>query len=156
MANRTKRTRKREREFLDTLALTCNVSAAALAAGVGRSAVYQWRQVDPSFRAAWDEAEADAVDRLEGEAWRRAVEGVDRAIIFKGQITGTTKEYSDRLIEMLLKGHRPERFKDRVANEHSGPEGAPITLDDVSALNPVELSQRLASILFPSKSTTAS
>jgi hypothetical protein len=154
--NRTKRTRPREKKFLNMLRQTCNVGESARAAGVGRSTAYEWRQTDPSFLAAWNEAEADGVDLLEKEAWRRAVEGWDRPIIHKGRVTGTYKVYSDKLIELLLKAHRPERFKDRVANEHSGPDGAPIAVDDVSALNPVELSQRLASILFPSKDTTAS
>jgi hypothetical protein len=35
------------------------------------------RHNDLAFRQAWDEAAEIAADRLEAEAWRRAVEGVD-------------------------------------------------------------------------------
>lgn len=120
MANRTKRTDAREKKFLDVLRETCNVSEAANAAGVARRTVYEWRDADDAFRAAWDEAEQVAADRLEREAWRRAVEGTDKPVTFQGVITATYKEYSDKMLEMLLKAHRPDKFKDRVQNEHTG------------------------------------
>lgn len=120
MANRTKRTDSRQEKFLAVLAQTCNVSEAVRAAGIGRTTAYAWRETDQAFRAAWDEAEQEGADALEREAWRRAVEGVDRPITYQGDITATYKEYSDRLLELLLKAHRPEKFKDRVQAEHTG------------------------------------
>ena len=54
---------------------TCNVSVAAKAACVGRRTVYEWRDAHPASRSAWDEVEQEAADKLEREAWRRAVEG---------------------------------------------------------------------------------
>lgn len=126
MAKRTRRTIAREQKFLETLRQTCIVSEAAKIAGIGRRTVYQWREADPEFAAAWDEAEQEAADKLEREAWRRGVEGVDKPVTYQGKITATYKEYSDRMLELLLKAHRPDKFKDRVANEHSGPGGGPI------------------------------
>ena len=120
IANRTKRTDRRKEKFLGVLRETCNVSEAARAAGIGRRTAYDWRDDDEKFKAEWDEAEAEAVDSLEREAWRRGVEGVDKPVTFQGKITDSYKEYSDRMLELLLKAHRPDKFKDRVATELSG------------------------------------
>lgn len=144
MANRAKRTPTREERFLSVLRMNCNVTEAAQAAGVGRRTVYEWREADSVFRAAWDEAEQEAADRLEREAWRRAVDGVDKPVTFQGAITATYKEYSDRLIEVLLKAHRPDKYKDRVAAEHSGPGGGPIQTESRSSR---DLAKAVASML---------
>jgi hypothetical protein len=143
VANRTKRTAAREKTFFDVLRQTCNVTEAARAAGVGRRTAYEWREADAAFASAWDEAEQEAADALEREAWRRGVEGTDKPVTYQGEITATYKEYSDRMLEMLLKAHRPEKFKDRVANEHSGLDGKPIQHE----LNVEELTQSIKSKL---------
>ncbi|KQT34675.1 hypothetical protein ASG29_00450 [Sphingomonas sp. Leaf412] len=51
--------------FVDTLAATCNVRAAARAAGVTQAAVYRERQRDAGFAAAWRDALSLGYDRLE-------------------------------------------------------------------------------------------
>jgi hypothetical protein len=56
--------RKRQR-FLDALALTCNINAAAAYAGVHRTTPYWCRARDPQFAAQWREALAAGYDRLE-------------------------------------------------------------------------------------------
>ena len=126
---RSGRTDSARETFLATLRESCNVSEAARQAGIARSGAYEWRDADPEFAAAWAEAEQEAADKLEREAWRRGVEGVDKPVTFQGAITATYKEYSDRMLELLLKAHRPEKFKERVANELSGPGGTPIKAD---------------------------
>lgn len=117
---RTLRPDRARETFLAVLAETCNVSDAARKAGIGRRTAYEWKAADEAFAAAWREAEEEAADKLEREAWRRAVEGVDKPVTFQGAITATYKEYSDRMLEILLKGHRPEKYTERVKNEHSG------------------------------------
>lgn len=79
---------------------------------------YEWRENDADFAAAWDRAKAIGMDALEDEATRRAFEGVDEPIVHMGIITDTVKKYSDTLAIFLLKGGKPEKYKDRV--EHSG------------------------------------
>ena len=54
-----------------------NVSAACSAAGVGRRTYYDWVQRDEEFRARLKDAEQEAAERLEAEAYRRAVEGYE-------------------------------------------------------------------------------
>jgi len=122
----TKRTERADRartRFIAVLRESCNVSEAARSAGIGRRTAYEWRDADPKFSGEWDEAEQEAIDKLEREAWRRAVEGVDKPVVHQGAITATYKEYSDKMLEILLKGHRPEKYADRSKIEHSGKVG---------------------------------
>jgi hypothetical protein len=122
-ARRTARTDRARASFLVVLRETCNVSEAARAAGIGRRTAYEWREKDAKFAEGWDDAEEEAADKLEREAWRRAVEGIDKPVVHQGVITATYKEYSDRMLEILLKGHRPEKYVERNKIEHSGKVG---------------------------------
>jgi hypothetical protein len=96
-----------------------NVRAACEIAGVGRTTAYKTKAEVASFSRQWDEALEQACDRLEQEAWRRAVAGVERPVFGNmgdkqgaGQV-GVIREYSDRMLEILLKAHRPEKFRER-------------------------------------------
>jgi hypothetical protein len=125
-SGRTKRTASRDRKFFQHLAETCNVTRAALMAGYARRSVYEYRDEDPEFRRRMDEAVEIATDALEAEARRRAVEGVPEPVFYQGVECGTVQRYSDRLLELLLKGRRPDVFRERVSQEISGPGGRPI------------------------------
>lgn len=81
-------------------------------AGISRSSAYEWRNADKSFADAWDEAEQIAVDSLEQVAWDRA--------------KGKGEDRSDRMLEILLKAHRREKYVERVAAELTGKDGAPL------------------------------
>jgi hypothetical protein len=124
MANRAKFTDRVRGKFLDALRETCNVTKSARACGISRRCAYDHKQADPDFSREWDDAVEEAADKLEEEAWRRGVVGIDKPVTYQGVITDTYKEYSDRMLELLLKAHRPERFKDR--REVSTPDGQPL------------------------------
>ena len=97
--------------FLETLREGWSVTAAAASAGCARWTFYRHRDADPEFAEAWQAAREEGIDRLVDEAVRRAVKGVERPIFGKGgEIVGTVTEYSDRLMEVLLRGFRPETF----------------------------------------------
>ena len=102
MANRTKNTPKKRALFLGALTEGASVTAACGRAVITRRTVYVWREADPEFAAAWDDAIEAGTDALEDEALRRA------------------KDKSDTLLIFLLKARRPEKYKDRVSTEHSG------------------------------------
>jgi hypothetical protein len=139
----TVRTPKNREKFLEALAKGSTVTIACRAAGMSRVAAYHWRKDDEDFAKAWDEAVEDGTDILEEEAKRRALVGAKKAVYQNGKFVGYVQEPSDTLMIFLLKGRRPEKFKDRVHAEHTGKDGGPIQ-HEVSARN--ELASRIAGI----------
>lgn len=71
---------------------------------------YRWRDEDPEFAAAVDEAIEEGTDVLEDIALRRA------------------KKQSDTLVIFLLKARRRDKYGDKSLHEVSGPNGAPLTI----------------------------
>lgn len=94
--------------FLGELAIDGNVSRAALASGVDRSNAYQRRLKNPVFAERWETAVETAIDAIQAEAFRRAVEGVSEPVFYKGVEFGRVTRYSDALLIALLKRYRPE------------------------------------------------
>lgn len=113
-------------KFITTLGQVGNVSLACHAVGISRTTAYKARNRYSSFADQWNEAIAEAADILEGEARRRAVDGVEKPIYYKGVLVDTVREYSDGLLTLLLKAHKPERFRERRQIEHTGADGGPI------------------------------
>jgi hypothetical protein len=103
--------------FLETLAKSPNVSAAARAAGVSRESAYKHRKADPDFALAWDDALAESTDELVGECYRRAREGVEEPVFHNGEECGSKLRFSDTLAIFLLKAHRPDVYVDRIKQD---------------------------------------
>ena len=118
-----------EETFLRVLSETANVVESCKAAGVKRRSVYRWRDEDPEFRKAWDDANERGTDALEDEAIRRASKGTRKPVFYKGTICGHVREYSDTLMIVMLKARRPAKFKERSAVEMTGSNGQPIAFD---------------------------
>ena len=122
---RTNETDRAKERFLEKFAEVGTVMGAirdleAEGLKLNRGTVYAWRDRDEAFADSWDEACDAAADVLEAEARRRAV-GFETPIFFEGEEVGKKLNYSDRLLEFLLKGRRPEVFGDRLA---IGPQGS--------------------------------
>lgn len=114
-----------EQLFLDALAEGKSPTYAAEAAGISRASAYEWRNADESFAARWLEAADQGIDKMEDEAHRRAVHGVERPVFQGGIEVGRVQEYSDSLMTLMLKGRRGKVYNtDRV--EHTGEGGKPI------------------------------
>jgi hypothetical protein len=73
---------------------------------------YDWLGADPAYAAAYAEAEPRAQQTLEDEAVRRAHQGLRRAVRYKGKIVGYETEYSDTLMNTLLKAS--PKFRDKL------------------------------------------
>lgn len=130
-------TRDAREVFLEHLRKTANVSASARIALRERRTVYQWRETDAAFAAAWDDAIDEATDALEQEARRRAIEGDEEYVVSSGQVVRgpggeflKTRKRSDALMQMLLKAHRPEKYRERHDVRQSGTIAINITPDD--------------------------
>lgn len=126
MANTTKATPEKLAQFLQVLADTANVSAAAKKIRIDRSHMYRLRGEDEEFAAAWDEAVKLGTAALEDEAVRRAKDGTLKPVFYQGVKVGTIREYSDTLLIFLLKARDPDKYADRVKKELSGPGGGPV------------------------------
>jgi hypothetical protein len=111
-SGRTKRTPKRRKIFLENLAKGVSVTGSAIAAGLARASVYEWRDDDPEFAEEWDDAVEQGTDLLEDEVRRRSTQGVDEPVFYKGVIVGHVRKYSDQMAMFLLKGRRAEIFRD--------------------------------------------
>jgi len=119
-----KKGRRKERDwkpiFIRELATSGNISHSCAMTNIPRKTAYNNRDSDPDFRAAWDEAIAIAVDFLEGEARRRAVEGTLKPIYQGGKLVGEVREFSDTLLIFLLKAQNPMKYRDNISVRHSG------------------------------------
>lgn len=100
-----------KRRFLAYLRDFFSVGKAAQLAGLSRSQVVKWREEDPEFARQWDDIMQTHLDELEREMYERA----------------RRKEKPDTIAGIfLLKGHRPEKFADRI--QHTGPDGGPLQI----------------------------
>ena len=102
----------KKRAFLAAYAATCSITKAAEVAKVGRQCHYDWLASDQQYRAAFEQAKEQAAQTLEDEAIRRAYEGVERPVTIAGE-RELVREYSDTLLIFLLKGVRPEKYRER-------------------------------------------
>lgn len=132
--------------FLAHYCVSANFSKAAEAAGITRNAHYRWLHDDASYAERFEAMRLQAGQTLEDEAVRRAHEGVVEPVYYKGVPIGAIRVYSDSLMQMLLKGFLPERYRERASLEVSGPAGGPIVLADaqLEALDDDELAQLIA------------
>lgn len=102
--------------FLSWLRLGATPTRAARECKLGRRTVFDWREKDPEFKLAWEEAVEAGIHRLEDEAVRRGVDGVDRPVFQGGECVGFVREYSDDLLKFMLAARDPARFSRNAFN----------------------------------------
>lgn len=107
---------KQKNKFLNIFVSLGTVSRAAEKMKLSRQTHYDWLWSDDDYAAAFERAKEIAGDMLEDEAFRRAT-GYEENVYHKGKKVGTKVVYSDRLLEFLLKGAKPDKYKDRVQQE---------------------------------------
>lgn len=104
--------------FLEAYGHYGNIGHCCDLAGVSRSTFYGWQEHDAEFAMAFQQAEKRALETLEQEAWRRAVEGspYTRTSYYRGEPVGTDHkiEYSDQLLTLLLRAKAPERYREKM------------------------------------------
>lgn len=92
----------RKAAFLLAFRELCNISVSAEIVGIDRGTVYNWLDADPDFRAGFEKAREVGTELLEDVAWKRA------------------QDTSDRLLVVLLKAYKPEKFGDKVEITRKG------------------------------------
>ena len=102
----------KQREYLEKLAETGLIAHTCRELNISREMVRYERKKNPAFAELEDAAKQYFAETLEQEAVRRAREGVQKPVFYKGSQVGHVTEFSDRLMEILLKGHIPEKYKD--------------------------------------------
>lgn len=124
--------------FLDVYAKTGNMTESCRLSGLSRADVLARKRDDKPFAEAFEDARLEAVDELEAEARRRAVEGVEDLVIHSGRpvyhcdakgryltdelgtpIPVIKRQYSDKLLETLLKANAPEKFRENMKVDHA-------------------------------------
>ena len=120
--------------FLRALMEIGKVQPASRASKVDHSSIYATMRAEPDFKAAVEEARAIGsgpyVDTLTDEAHRRAVEGIQEAVFYKGERVATVRKYSDNLLMFLIKREDPS-YRDSYRPPED--DGGQVSLVDVIA-----------------------
>jgi hypothetical protein len=103
----------KKKAFLAAFAETGNITAASKLSGISRQAHYDWMNDDLDYPALFKVADQQAAENLESEARRRAVQGVNKPVFYKGEECGAVREYSDTLLIFLLKGAMPDKYSEK-------------------------------------------
>jgi hypothetical protein len=104
---------------LDLLSQGHTLARVRKVLGINRVTIFRWRQNDPSFSKAHSEAMEAGTDVIEQEAQRRAVDGYVRPVFQRGELVGFERVYSDILAALLLRGRRPEVFREGTSRDAS-------------------------------------
>jgi hypothetical protein len=146
MAEKTQNTQRRgaykeakKPLFLEAFRKTGTIWGAARAVGISREAVYDWKENDPEFAQAFQEADEEVTELLESTAIQRAVEGVSQPVVYKGRVVRdkdgqaieARREHSDALLMFLLRARRPEKYT-HYAGDRAEHDKEPLTINVVS------------------------
>lgn len=102
--------------FLMAYVRTFGIRSAMRLSGVERQDHYFWLKTDARYAAIFAEAHQMLGDMLEEEAMKRAYLGTDTPVVYRGNITGWYKSYSDQLLMFMLRAFKPHKYH-RVAND---------------------------------------
>jgi len=123
----------KQRRWLQTYSVTGQIRQTSRVTGIDTRSHYYWMNNSDGYAEAFALARQTAADYWEGEAVRRAVDGVQRIKLHRGEpilveardengdiirddggkpvmVPYVETAYSDALLSMLLRFHRPERY----------------------------------------------
>jgi hypothetical protein len=142
-------------KFLAAFSRCGVLTRAADLTGIWRSNHRIWIH-DPVYKRAFDYCKDEARDIVEWEIRKRAVEGWDEPVYYKGSVCGTIRRFSDSLAIFHMKALDPERYGDKVRQELSrGKDAEEKSVETLLAerLTPAELLELQAKLLGPPKET---
>ena len=112
--------------YIEALRVTGLEATARGIAQVSKRAVDNLLADDLEFSSEVSDTLDQWADKLEREAYRRGVEGIEKGIYYKGKLEATEIQYSDTLLQTLLKAKRPDQFGDK--KQITGAGGQPLTV----------------------------
>lgn len=117
------RTDEKLDEICTALMLHCgDMMEAARYSGVSPMFITRWMKDDTDAAEKIQEAQQVGYMGLESEARRRAVDGVEEDVYYKGVVVGKTTKYSDGLLGKLLEANVPKYSKkEQAGNNFLGP-----------------------------------
>ena len=130
--------------FIQSLSQIPNVTVACEAARIARPTAYAARETSRRFANQWDRAVTAGIERLEARCWVRASVGLKRGVWMKDENGKPVRveevaEVSDGLAALLLKAHKPEKYRETVNQVLTNPDGtalAPISVNIVGGSVP--------------------
>ena len=84
------------------------ITRAAKTANIDRRYHYRWMENDTVYAEAFEEANKEVMETINEEIFRRAVEGIEKPVFYKGERVDTVREYSDNLLMFLAKRKDPQ------------------------------------------------
>lgn len=131
-------TKARRAVFLDRLAVTCNVTISARAAGIAPANAHALKRRDPTFAALWAAALEAGYEHIEAQLLARAI-GANPADLGESPDADALAEAStdgfDPALAMKVLGLRQPRGTGRVR----GPVGKRVPIEQVRAILEVKL-----------------
>ena len=106
-------TPEKKRRFLAKYKEIGNITKAAEYAGIHPTTHHKRWMKKPDYVKQFEAAKLEAIDNLEAEAYRRAHDGVDEPVFYRGEEVGAVRKYSDTLLIFLLKGANPAKYRER-------------------------------------------
>lgn len=98
-----------------------SLSGAYKRVGVSAMTVIKWREIYPLFSQQIESVQAEMVESIRAEAYRRAVVGHNEPLVHQGYKTGeTVKKFSDTLLQFTLMGYDAKFRKQDINMNHSG------------------------------------
>lgn len=108
------------RQFLEALAGSGSVTAAAKAVHMSRDSAYKLRArlAGTPFDLAWEGALENGIRQVAHEAIDRAINGVVQPVYYKGEQVGERRVFNENLTRLIL--DNPSRFgRQPLAREHA-------------------------------------
>ena len=118
--------------FLHSLAGCANVTQVCDELRINRLTIYYMKNQDPKFLERFNLAMERGHDAWEDEATRRAFRGYKRPVYQQGQHVGDVTEYSDALAQMMMRGSKPEKYRERSTSEMVIKGGAVVKIESMT------------------------
>jgi len=113
--------------WLEAFKQSGSVGQACETAGIPVPTAEAWADRDMyGFKTRKAAAAQAFMGKVEAEINRRAIDGVDKPVIYKGEITDSYREYSDNLLMFRAKRLDPN-YRDNYSDQSKG-QGVPVTV----------------------------